>query len=187
MKVLILTCSPNKDGLTAACGNAAREGVESAGGEAVTVRLNDLNIDKCHACNDGWGTCKPEHRCQVKDDFQALHQLVGEIDAYVVVTPVYFDEMSESLKSFLDRLRRSEATTKEGKTRIDGKPFICIAAAGGPGFGTLSCLTEMEQAFLRMSHIRPEKFEYIGITRWTRPYMLEAIRAAAGHMVSGQA
>jgi multimeric flavodoxin WrbA len=187
MKVLILTCSPNKDGLTAACGNAAREGVEAAGGEAVPVRLNDLSIGKCHACNNGWGTCLKEHRCQVEDDFQALHQQVGEVDGYIVVTPVYFHEMSESLKAFLDRLRRSEAPASwEGKNRIEGKPFICVAAAGGTGNGTVNCLASMERAFQQMNHTRPEKFEYIGVTRRTRIYMLEAIRAAAGHLVSEQ-
>ena len=186
MKILILTCSPNQDGLTAACGAAAREGVVTAGGEAVAVRLNDLNIGKCHACNNGWGTCRPEHRCQVQDDFQGLHQLVGEVDGYILVTPVYFHEMSESLKTFVDRLRRSEAPAQEGKNRVEGKPFICVAAAGGTGNGTVNCLAAMERAFQQMNRNHQEKFEYIGVTRRTRSYMLDAIRSAAEHLVAEQ-
>jgi multimeric flavodoxin WrbA len=40
MKVMIITSSPNKDGLTAACGNAAKQGAEEAGIETVLVNLN---------------------------------------------------------------------------------------------------------------------------------------------------
>lgn len=186
MKVMILTCSPNKEGLTAACGEAARQGIEAGGGEAVVVRLNDLDIGKCHACNNGWGTCLKEHLCQVEDDFQALHRAFVEADGYVIVTPVYLWDMSESLKTFFDRLRRCEytAAAREGSSHIEGKPFICVAAAGGTGNGTLSCLTSMERVFLHMNHTRPEKFEYIGVTRRTRGYMLEAIRAAGQNMVT---
>lgn len=182
MKVLIITSSPNKDGLTEACGQAAKLGVEDGKGEAVMVRLNDLDISKCHACGNGWGTCRDEHNCQEKDDFQKLHELMAETDAYIVVTPVYWGEMSESAKAFFDRLRRCEAITKE-KNRIEGKPVISIAAAGGSGNGTLTCLASMERLF---SHIRAERFDMIGITRKNRDYMLEAIRNAASEMVKSR-
>jgi multimeric flavodoxin WrbA len=179
MKVMIITSSPNKDGLTETCGQAAKLGVEDAKGETVMVRLNDLNISKCHACGNGRGTCRDEHKCQVGDDFQMLQKLMGEMDAFVVVTPVYWGEMSESAKAFFDRLRRCEAINKE-KNCIEGKPVISVAAAGGSGNGILTCLASMERLF---SHIRAEKFDMIGIIRKNRNYMLEAIRAAAKEMV----
>jgi multimeric flavodoxin WrbA len=185
VKVMILTCSPNREGLTAACGKAATEGIEAAGGDAVVVRLNDLNIGKCQACNNGWGTCLKEHRCQVEDDFQALHKTVGEVDGYVIVTPVYLWDMSESLKTFFDRLRRCEFTAaREGSSDFEAKPFVCVAAAGGTGNGTVNCLASMERVMVHMNHTRPEKFEYIGVTRRTRGYILEAIRAAGQNLVS---
>ncbi len=187
MKVMILTCSPNTEGLTAACGEAARGGVEAAGAEVVVVRLNDLNIGKCQACNNGWGTCLKEHRCQVEDDFQALQAKMGEMDGYVIVTPVYLWDMSESLKTFFDRLRRCEYPARQGKNNVEGKPFICVAAAGGTGNGTLNCLASMERVFQHMNHIRPEQFEYVGVTRRTRSYMLEALRAAAQNLVAQNA
>jgi multimeric flavodoxin WrbA len=179
MKVMIITSSPNRDGLTEACGQAAKLGAEEAAGEAVMIRLNDLNISSCHACGNGWGTCRDGHECQVGDDFQKLHGLMREIDAYVVVTPVYWGEMSESAKAFFDRLRRCEAITKE-KNSVEGKPVICVAAAGGSGNGTLTCLSSMERL---VTHIKAERFDMIGITRKNRKYMLEAIKAAAREMV----
>ena len=177
MKVMIITCSPNKDGLTEACGQAARLGVEAGNGEAVMIRLNDLKISNCHACGNGWGTCRNEHECQVKDNFQELHKLMGDMDAYVVVTPVYWGEMSESAKAFFDRIRRCEALKE--KNGLEGKLVISIAAAGGSGNGTNTCLASMERLF---SHVRAVRFDMIGITRKNRDYMLEAIRSSAGEM-----
>ena len=77
-------------------------------------------------------------------------------------------------------MRRCEATNRVGN-KIDGKPVISIAVAGGSGGGTLSCLASMERLFSRM---RAEKFDMISITRKNRNYMLEAVRAAAEEMVA---
>lgn len=179
MKVMIITCSPNKDGLTEACGQAARLGVGDGSGEAVMVRLNDLKISNCHACGNGWGTCRNDHECQVRDDFQELHKSIGEMDAYVVVTPVYWGEMSESAKAFFDRLRRCEALKE--KNMLEGKPVISIAAAGGSGNGTNTCLASMERLFL---HVKAVRFDMMGITRKNKNHMLEAIRKSAGEMTA---
>ena len=127
MKIMIISSSPNTDGLTAACVHAAQLGVEKEGFETIQIRLNDLNIGRCHACGNGWGTCLDRHECQVLDDFQKLHQSMADIDGYIIITPVYWGEMSESAKAFFDRLRRCEAT-KRDKNYIEGKPIIAVAA-----------------------------------------------------------
>ncbi|WP_366921803.1 flavodoxin family protein [Metallumcola ferriviriculae] len=180
MKVLIITASPNKNGLTAACAEAAKQGVEAAGGNVRMVRLNDLEISQCQACGNGWGNCLKEHRCKVQDDFQDLHKFVDEADGYVMVTPVYWGEMSESAKMFTDRLRRCEASNREGNNKTANKPYIAVAAAGGTGNGTLTCLSSMERLF---GHMRSERFDLIGITRKNRDYKLDTIRLAAEKMV----
>jgi len=180
MKIMVITSSPNKDGLTAACGEAAKQGVEAAGGEVLIVRLNDLEISQCEACDNGWGICRSQHKCKIEDDFQELHQLVDEADGYVMVTPVYWGEMSESGKMFTDRLRRCEAINRDGKNKTQDKPFIAVAAAGGTGNGTLTCLSYMDRLF---GHMRSERFDLIGITRKNRDYKLDAIRAATEKMV----
>lgn len=180
MKIMIITGSPNKDGLTASCGKQARLGAEAAGAGVVQVCLNDLSIGRCSACNNGWGTCRDGHVCQVEDDFQGLHASMGEVDGIVLVTPVYWGDMSESTKAFTDRLRRCEALKKENGF-IAGKPVICIAAAGGTGNGRISCLANMERF---VDHLKGVKFDFIGVTRRNRDYKLKAIREAAGLMAS---
>jgi multimeric flavodoxin WrbA len=176
MNILVISSSPNKDGLTAACAAAAVDGIRSAGGTTTEISLNDLEVGKCKACDNGWGTCQSEHRCQEEDDFQALHERATLVDGLILITPVYWGEMSESAKAFTDRLRRCEATFPRGESRLFGKPIIAVAAAGGSGGGMITCLASMERW---IQHITGRVFDLIPVNRWSRIYKLEAIRAAA--------
>lgn len=179
MNILVISSSPNTDGLTAACAAAAIKGARQAGGQAEEIRLNDLQVGMCQACDNGWGTCRQEHACQESDDFQALHARMLEVDAYVLVTPVYWGEMSESAKAFTDRLRRCEAT-RGSESGLADKPVIAVAAAGGSGNGTITCLLSMERW---AQHVNARVFDLIPVKRWTRENKLTTIREAARTMV----
>jgi multimeric flavodoxin WrbA len=181
MNVLVISCSPNDDGLTSACAAAAVEGVLQAGGQAEEVRLNDLQVGLCKACDNGWGPCRSEHECQEEDDFQPLHARTLQADACVLVTPVYWGEMSESAKAFADRLRRCEAP-RGSESGLAGKPMMAVAAAGGSGNGMITCLLSMERW---IDHLRARKFDLIPVNRWSREYKLAAIREAARAMAQG--
>jgi multimeric flavodoxin WrbA len=179
MDIIVISSSPNVDGLTAACAAAAVEGARGAGGRVEEVRLNSLQVGMCQACDNGWGTCLPDHSCQVEDDFQELHARVLQADACVVVSPVYWGEMSESAKAFTDRLRRCEASRGD-ESGLAGRPLIAVAAAGGSGNGMITCLLSMERW---IDHVRARKFDLIPVNRWSREYKLVAIREAAQAMV----
>lgn len=172
--ILILSSSPNDDGLTAACARAAKAGAEDAGAMCRWISLNEHTLERCRACGDGWGTCRQAHVCCIGDDFDALQRQIAQADALVAVTPVYWGEPSEAHKAFFDRLRRCEATAQE-KSRLYGKPVVCVAAAGGGGGGTVTCMAQMERA---MQHMRAVIHDRIPITRYSREYQLDAIRAA---------
>ena len=179
MKIIIISSSPNKDGLTAACADAAIEGIVKAGGEAELVNLNELKVGMCQACDNGWGTCLELHECQVLDDFQSLHQRTCSADGLVLVTPVYWGEMSESAKAFTDRLRRCEANRDE-ESALCRKPVLAVAAAGGSGGGMITCLGSMERW---IQHVRARTFDLLPVNRWSRQYKLDTIRAAAKALV----
>ena len=179
MHVIVISSSPNSGGLTAACAAAAVEGIVQTGGQVEQIFLNDMKVGMCEACDNGWGTCLPDHECQVEDDFQPLHGRVLQADACVLVTPVYWGEMSESAKAFADRLRRCEATRGEDSC-LSGKPVIAVAAAGGSGNGMITCLLSMERW---IAHVRARTFDLIPVNRWSREYKLVAIQAAARAMV----
>jgi multimeric flavodoxin WrbA len=180
MDVIVVSASPNRDGLTAACAAAAEHGIRIAGGQAEEIRLNDLAIGLCRACNDGWGTCRSERRCEVEDDFQGVHGRMRTAGAIVLASPVYYGQMSESAKAFTDRLRRCEAR-RGGGGCLDGKPVILIAAAGGGGGGTTTCLQTMENW---AHHVGARVFDLVPVKQSSRSYKLTTIREAARALVA---
>lgn len=173
--ILVIWSSPNDEGLTAACARAAERGIQKAGCECRLVKLNACCIGACRACGNGWGTCRDEHECCVKDGFQELHEDVRKAEAIVAVTPVYWGDMSESAKNFFDRLRRCDARLGEASA-LHGKLFLAVAAAGGSGNGTLSCLTQCERL---AGHLGMRMFDAIPVKRFTRDYQLDTIENAA--------
>lgn len=63
--------------------------------------------------------------------FNEIYKHMENFDAYVFITPVYFHKMSESAKTFFDRLKRWEAFNNDSK--IKGKKISCIGCAEGSG------------------------------------------------------
>jgi multimeric flavodoxin WrbA len=184
MKVLIVTSTPNKEGLTAACGEAARQGVVDGGSRARLINLNEYKILRCAVCDNGWGSCLKQHRCRLEDDFNELQQMFAEAEGFAWVTPVYFGELSETMKAFFDRLRRCEAPKKGGeKTAVEGKPTVCVAAAGGSGNGAVHCLAEMERLLVQL---RGAPHDYVAVTQKTRDYQTETIHDALASMCKPQ-
>ncbi len=177
MKIVVWNSSPNKDGLTAACAQAFAQGAEGAGAEVETVHLCDHEVRACGQCDRGWGLCIKEGRCVLEDDFEKLRQQVFAADAWALANPVYFGDLSESAKSFMDRLRRC---TRAGDNPLQGKDFVAIAAAGGSGGGTSWCLEVMVRI---ASHCGMRVADLIAVTRRSRLYKLDCIEAAGRAIV----
>jgi len=180
VKVLVVTSTPNKEGLTAACGESARQGVVDGNSRARVINLNESRIERCATCNNGWGSCLSEHSCVLKDDFEELRGVFQAAEAYAWITPVYFGQPSEAFKAFFDRLRRCESTRpNKSESILAGKPVVAIAAAGGSGNGAVQCLSEMERL---VKQLGAESFDYVAITQKTREYQLETIHDALSAM-----
>jgi multimeric flavodoxin WrbA len=187
MKFLVLSGNPKRDGL---CYGLTQEILRGAGdGGAETEILSVEKIERCHVCGDGWGTCREQHRCAFgSDGFDAASDAVGKADALCVITPVYWGEMAEGLKSFIDRLRRCEATKRfpgaEGsKSILSEKQALLVASPGGTGNGALSCLEQMDR-FAR--HTGAAIFDYIAVNRWNQDYKKKAAYAAARAIAEGR-
>jgi multimeric flavodoxin WrbA len=180
MNILVLSSSPNTTGLTANCAQTAVQAIRAAGHQAEEIRLNDLHICTCQACNNGWGTCNSEGKCGQDDDFEALHQRVKAADGYVLVTPVYFGDVSESMRAFLDRIRRCERALGERPAGLTGRPVLAVAAAGGSGNGTVHCLDTLERW---ATHVGARKWDFIGVTRAIIGFKVRQIGEAAAAMV----
>jgi len=173
MKILAIQTSPNHDGLTAETAKRALKGAREAGNEVELVNLNDLVIKKCKACDGGWGQCRREGTCILEDDFAGLIDKIQEADGFVFTTPVYWWDISESAKTFLDRMRRIE--THYGFKRYEDKPYIGIACAGGSGNGALRALYLLEEYLKRIGF---KNYDLVTMTQANRSHKLPMLEEA---------
>ena len=186
MKTLILSFSnnlvnedsfiPNKIGLTFSCVEVCEKYLNEHNFEVEHICMNKKKINKCYACGKrGWGICGEQHKCVQKDDFNDIYAYMSEFDVYIFITPVYFHEMSESAKTFFDRLKRCDAFND--KSKIKGKKIICIACAGGSGSGTEETL----KAFDTLNYfLKTEMIGRIPVTKFNfeeqKEEMIDAIK-----------
>jgi multimeric flavodoxin WrbA len=177
---IIITASPNKDGLTAACGQALLHGIASAGGQAEVVDISALKLAPCLNCGNGWGSCLPAAQCVISDALSDLQAKIRHADGVALVTPVYFWQPSERMRYFLDRFRRCEAFNKAGSA-AKGKPVDLIAAAGGSGNGTAQAIVEMEHWCLHVGALARER---VCVTRFNREVALQTIENAGVRLVT---
>lgn len=145
MKAVLVLGSRNPQGQTARAAQALLQGLAEGGGQGESLFLPHLRVERCRQCEDsGWGLCRSEGRCVIDDDLSALVDKIREADAVAFVTPVYFGDLSESMKAFTDRLRRICRHT-DGKEGINGKPAVAVCVAGGGGGGAPSCTVSLER------------------------------------------
>ena len=145
MKVLAILGSRDRQGRTARATEALLGGVREAGGEVESVFLTELAVERCRQCDErGWGECREAGRCVIEDDFAGVVERIRSADAVVFGNPVYFSDLSESLKAFLDRLRRI-TRHEAGKSRVVGKAAVGVCVAGGGGGGAPRCCVLMER------------------------------------------
>ena len=179
MKCLAIQASPNLNGLTSSLAQAVLNGVKTEGGVTELIHLNKLDIKSCLACDNGWGQCREKNLCIQKDDFEALRKKITEADVIVFATPVYWHDLSESAKRFLDRLRRCEGFSFK---KFNGKKIIGIASAGGSGRGAARALYNLEDYLRRLGF---EIFDLVTVTRFSKDHKFSMLEEAGKRLVQG--
>jgi multimeric flavodoxin WrbA len=150
MHILAILGSRNVGGMTARAVKALLEGAVDAGATVESFHLPLLHIEHCRQCNDdGWGLCLKEGRCVIEDDFASLTGKIGAADAVVFATPVYIGEPSESMKAYMDRLRRTARFSEIGRKVTGKKPAVCVSVAGGGGANANMCNGIMERVCMK--------------------------------------
>lgn len=150
MKAIILSGSRNREGQTAKAIKAVQKGLTAGKAKSEVIFLTELNLERCRQCDpDGWGLCRKEGRCIIEDDFAPLVKKVKAADVLVFANPVYFGDLSESMRCFLERYRRTlfkpGTAPRPGFPMGGGTPAIGICYAGGSGNGTVSCAASLER------------------------------------------
>lgn len=103
MKIAVINGSHRgRNGNTNIMVSAFLKGAKEAGAETVTVFLAEKEIKYCTACKACW--FKTPGKCVIKDDMAEIISLIQDADVRVLATPLYFDNISSMLKTFIDRL-----------------------------------------------------------------------------------
>ena len=148
MQILVLSGSRNSEGQTARAIDAIGRGIAKAGGNTERFFLPELSLERCRQCeSDGWGVCRQEERCIIDDNFSSLVDRIKSSDVILFATPVYFGDLSESIRGFLDRFRRIGALKAAKPAQGISAVGLCLAGGGGGG-ATSACLN-LERILLR--------------------------------------
>lgn len=151
MKIIGIIGSKDPRGRTARAARALLRGAGRADASYEMIFLPIMDIRRCRQCErDGWGRCRAEGRCimEEEDSFQQVTEKLRNADAALFATPVYFSDLSESMRAFLDRLRRICVNPETRPDRLAGKPVIGICVAGGGGGGAPRCTVSLERVLL---------------------------------------
>ena len=155
MRIVMVSGSRNREGRTARSIMAIGKGAAKAGATAEYIFLPELNIERCRQCDaDGSGVCMREHRCIIEDDFNSVAGKLAAADAVVFAGPVYFIDLSESLRAFMERLRRVKGPPKPlpggvpRAARAGAVPAIGLCMAGSGGGGATTCCQILEKIML---------------------------------------
>lgn len=100
--VLILSASPRRLANSDILADAAASGAREAGANVTKVRLAQLRIEPCDACDACQST--REAPCVKHDAMQDLYPQVLAAESLLVASPIYFFSVSAQLKLFMDRL-----------------------------------------------------------------------------------
>ena len=97
---------------------------ESEGIEYEIINLHDYKINYCNGCE----TCIKKDYCPIDDDVNKINERLVQASGIVLSTPVYMENISGILKTFIDRnckwYHRSD---------LLGKPCLCLATTNGSG------------------------------------------------------
>lgn len=99
-KIMVLTGSPRKEGNSDALANAFIKGAMQAGNDIVKYDVADNRVNGCVVCD----TCFSKGKaCTLDSTFSDFADLVEDVDALVIVTPLYWFTFPAQLKAVIDK------------------------------------------------------------------------------------
>ena len=140
MKIIAINGShEGKNGNTDAMVTAFLKGAEGAGGEITNIYLSEKNIKHCKACK----VCffKTLGHCVIKDDMEEIMYKFQNADIGILATPIYFDNISSMLATFMDRLfalitpyseKDKNGETRHVKLYSSSPKLIMMSSCGYP-------------------------------------------------------
>ena len=142
MKITVITGSPYKAGTSALLADKFIAGAEKNGHKVFRFNAAFKNIHACTGCN----ACGMNGPCVFKDDIE--RELMPELldsDMIVLVTPLYYYDMSAQLKTVIDRMHSRLRS-------FDGKKSILMATAWNSVGWTFDALVDHYDSLVEFMH-----------------------------------
>jgi len=156
MKILIINCSPVRDGATAEIVNVVSEYVND-GNEVRKVCIDDYQINLCKGCR----SCHTTAKCFQNDDVNALMEQYAWADKIVSVSPSYWADIPGQFKVFIDRCTPWCNTHEPHATIPSGKKSYTIALRTGPSMPECERIISSIEHF--HGHLEIESREKLGL------------------------
>lgn len=154
--ILVISGSPRKGGNSETLCDRFIQGAGEGGHAAEKIRLRDLTINFCLACD---GCKKNSGRCVQKDDIPALLDKMIAADVIVMATPVYFYAMAGQMKTLIDR-------TYSRYKELAGKEFYVIMTAADKDEQAVRTTLEEFRGFIHYVAGANEKGAVSGLGAW---------------------
>lgn len=155
-KILLVNCSPVRNGATAEIVNLCASYPDSAG-EIKSVCIDDYDIKFCKGCR----SCHKTAKCVQNDD---MLKLIGEFDwadVIVCVSPSYWADIPGQFKSFIDRCTPWSNTHEPHAVICGGKKGYAIALRTGPNIRECERIIETIEHFY--GHLEIRRSGHLGL------------------------
>ncbi|PKK85889.1 MAG: flavodoxin family protein [Thermoplasmata archaeon HGW-Thermoplasmata-1] len=156
MRIIVFNASPKAEqSATHFMAEPLLEGAAGAGAEVENVFLSKKNIRHCIGCFDCW--FKTPGACCIKDDMGELLSKFSSADIAVFASPLYVDNVSGLMKTFIDRLiplvdchfSKDESGECRHGARIAKYPRIAVMS--NAGFPEIAHFQVLSHYFKRMA------------------------------------
>lgn len=99
MRILAIYGSPREGGNSDTLLDEFVRGAEEAGASVTKRYLRDMPVVPCTEC-DG---CNDTGICIFDDDYQRTYEMLDDINAMIIASPIFFYGMTAITKAFIDR------------------------------------------------------------------------------------
>jgi multimeric flavodoxin WrbA len=145
MKTLVINGSPRKNGHAMTLVN---EMTKYLNGEVRIIHTYYDDISPCMDCRYCWNNIG----CCINDGMQEVYKLLNEVDNIILVSPIYFSELTGQLLSFASRLQMfyvSRRIRKDKEFNIKIKKGVLVISAGGHSINLEERAIESAKIILR--------------------------------------
>ena len=156
MNVLVMNCSPVRNGATAETVNIISESLK----ERYTVKsacIDDFNIGFCKGCR----SCHKTARCVQNDDVDKVIADYEWADIIISVSPSYWADIPGQFKSFIDRCTPWCNTHQPHASLKSGKKGYAVALRTGSGMRECDRIIESIEHFY--GHLEIERCGRLGL------------------------